>query len=371
MFAAMKMDGASQEQHHKVMDRFGLQHKLIDPIHRAWIHHAVKSTLGLPDRFFIGHHFKLQEGIFETQMKRRTAREQKIGSQVRVKGFWRKLAQLALKSATRSPEIAEPPAGGPRSTATETIITTGQDVATGETAKLSKESLGRLEDDERAAAPEQATDKEDPVQKHEAAESSPLAKPTPSRAPKEQPQPVLTKKGTSAGDRVQTGNGSQDSNKASRDKPAPDPSSKDGAATGAELAVAHQPHEASGAELVEATEAGNPQKSLEQKLEELKKRAEELKTGKTRMAQESHQPHEASGAEPVEAMDGGISQRSLDLTLKTLKAKYVKMEREFQKIRQAGKKVPPEQRLKLVELYKRRQRLRERLWLLKKSKNQS
>lgn len=116
IFAAVEMDGAGLEQLHKVMVRFGLQHKLVEPVQRAWIYHAVKSKLNLPDRFFIGHHLRLQEGIFETQVKRSTgqgektrdhsrllegifenlmtrltARREEIRSRGRAKRFWRRI----------------------------------------------------------------------------------------------------------------------------------------------------------------------------------------------------------------------------------------------------------------------------------------
>lgn len=353
VFAAMQMDGAGQEQLHKVMARFGVQHKLVDPIQRAWIHHAVRSELNLPNRFFIGHHFRLQGTIFKTKLTRPQGGTlpRKRGNKVwrRIKSSWKTIKRLwlgprknrqqptvrpasqqqrkplALKSTTRSPNVVKALAGESRSTATKTVNTPCKNVATGETTILSKESLGRFEDDEQAAALEQATEKEDPVQKHGAAEVSPPAKPTPARTPKPQPKPALAKGATSADDRVKTGNASQDSNKACRDKPASEPSSKDDAATGVELGVAHQPHEASEAEPVKATKASNPQITLEQRLNELKKKVEELKAGQRSVAEASHQPHEASGAEPVEATEARDSQGTPVQELKASRARQAQM----------------------------------------------
>lgn len=298
MFAAMQMDGASQEQLHKTMARFGLQHKLVSPIRRAWIYQAVKSRLGLPNLFFIGHHVKLQQAIFDTQLRRTTAQEEEIprGRVERSLGsfeeLWRTMKCIwlpprekprkpekisvslrgqkrpVLGSVTRSPDIVKPLVQGPRPTGTDTIITPSKDVATGKTNILREESLDRFEDDERAAAPEQTTDREDPVQKHKAAESSPPKVPTPSQPRKSQARPVPPKGYTSADDKETTGNGSQDSKKASRDEPAINPSRNDDAATGAEQEVEHRP--------VEATEVGDSQESLKQEITHLREEARKL-----------------------------------------------------------------------------------------------
>lgn len=308
VFAAVQMDGAGQEQLHKIMARFGLQHKLVDPIQRAWIYQAVKSRLGLPDRFFIGHHFKLQQAIFDTQLRQSTAQvpggrvERSWGS---IKKLWRTMKWIWLPprtmpktpkkmsvrlrgqkgpvrgSVTRSPDIVKPLVEGPRPTGTKTIITPSKDVATSETKILDEESLGRFKGDERAAAPEQTTDREDPVKKHEAAESSPPEIPPPSQPRKPKARPVPPNGDALAADIGTTGTGSQDSKRASGDEPATGPSRNDDAAAGTEQEV----EKASGPEPVEATEADDSPEETKRIIRELQDMDGELKAGQVAMEQ--------------------------------------------------------------------------------------
>lgn len=348
VFAAVQMDGASQEQFHKILARFGLQHRLVDPIQRAWIYEAVKSTVALPNRFLIGHHFKLQQAIFDTQLRQFTA-QGKNSPEGRVKRSWGSIKELwrtmkwiwlpprktpekpkkisvsqrgqkgpVLGPVTQSPEIVRPLAKGPRPRGTNTVITPSKDVATSETNILGEESLNRFEDDERAAAPEQATDTEDPVKKHEAAESSPLEVPTPSQSGKPSARRVPPKRDTLADDKGTTGNGSQDSEKASRDETATDPSRNDDVAAGTEQEDEHQPRKA-GPEPVEATEAGDPQEETDRIIMELKK------------------------------------------TSKELFARQQAMERSFRDLRLAGQKRPQEQLQEFAKLLEHRKLVKEQL----------
>ncbi|KAG6368324.1 hypothetical protein INS49_002529 [Diaporthe citri] len=306
VFAAVQMDGASQEQFRKIMARFGLQHELVEPIQRAWIYEAVKSVLRLPNHFFIGHHLKLQQAIFDTQLRQSTARGEKIlGGRVMrswgsIKKLWRTMKWIwlpprkvprkpkkisvslrgqkapVLRPVPRSPDIVKPLVEGARPTGAETIITPSKDVATSETNILGEKSLDGFEDDERAAAPEQTTDREHPVKKHEAAKSSPPEVPTPSQPRKPQARPVPPSGDALADDKGTTTNDSQDSKKASRDEPATNSSRNDDAATGAELEVEHQP--------VEATEAGDSEETSKRVIA-LKKEAKQLKAVQMKMEQ--------------------------------------------------------------------------------------
>lgn len=311
VFAAVEMDGAGQEKFHNVMARFGIQHRLVEPIQRRWIYKAVKSKVGLPDRFFIGHHFRLQEGIFETTLKRSTSSRQpsaheNMGVQRALNNLWKSVKwtwlgpsrkpnriPLSLRAqrlpklrAARSSEVVKPLAKAPRPESRGTIATPSKDVATSETKIPDEESSGRLDDD-RAATPEQTTDRDEPVEKHKAAaaaEVSSSKSPSPSEAPRSSPpksksKSVLPKEGTSEDDVGTAKNGSQDSNKALMDGPSPDPSSKHDAASDAGLEVGHQPHEASGAESVEATEAGETPEKFLRILRKLKKKDKELIAG--------------------------------------------------------------------------------------------
>lgn len=301
IFAAVQMDGADLEQFHKVMARFGLQHQLVEPVQRAWIYNAVKSKLSLSDRFFIGHHFKLQEGVFETQMKRSTAQRQKTRSQGRANSLWRRIKKSwtgiklmwlgprgnhgkpertlpakrrkpLLESATRSPDIAEPLLEGPQPTVTGTIIAASKDVATSETIVLSKEPRSRSEGDRRAAVRQEATDKGNPAK---ATESSP-PEVNPSRPSKPQTQPFVPNGYTSGDDTRTTASDSRDSNKASTDAPAPNPPAKDNAVSGAEMDAERQPHEAPEAELVEVMEAGDSREKLMKLVKKLGDRDKKL-----------------------------------------------------------------------------------------------
>lgn len=353
IFAAVEMDGAGQEQLRKVMLRFGLQHKLVEPAQRAWIYHAIKSKLSLPDRFFIGHHFKLQEGVFETQMKRSTAQREKIRSRGHASSLWRRIKKSwtgiksvwlgprgnhgkpewippakrqrpVRKSDTRSPKIVQPLVEGPSPTVTGTIIAASKDVATRETNILSKESLSRFEGDGRAAVREEATYREDAAEKQEATELSPPEVNTPSQPSRPQPQPVVHNRETSTDDTRTTASDSQDSIKASTDAPAPNPSGEDNAATGAELDAERQPHEALEAELLELTEAGDSRENLIQILQKLGERDKEL----------------------------GVEQREMELAFRELKL--------------AGETKTPEQAQELINLKFNRKRLTRRLRMFRK-----
>lgn len=348
IFAAVQMDGAGLEQFHKVMARFGLQHKLVEPVQRAWIYHAVKSKLSLPDRFFIGHHFRLQEGVFETQIKRSNAQREKTRSRGRSNSLWRRIKKSwtgiklmwlgphgnhgkpewilpakrqrpVSESATRSPKIVEPLVEGPPPTVTGTTIAASKDVATSETNILSKESLRRFEGDRRAAARQGATDRDDPA---EATELSPPEVNTPSQPSKPQPQPVVPNEDTSADDSRTTASDSQDSNKASTDAPAPNPPAKDNAVSGAEMDAERQPHEAPEAEPVEVTEAGDsPEKSkqLVKKLENRYKRlgAEvrkmELAFHELNLANKKKTPEQVREFNNLNLRRKGVAQRILVL----------------------------------------------------------
>lgn len=315
IFAAVQMDGADLEQFHKVMARFGLQHKLVEPVQRAWIYQAVKSNLSLSDRFFIGHHFRLQEGVFETQIKRSTAQREKTRSRGRANNLWRRIKKSwtgiklmwlgphgnhgkpgrilpakrqkpLLESATRSPKIVEPLVEGPPPTVTGTIIAASKDVATSETDVRSKESLSRFEGDRRAAVREEATDREDPA---EATESLRPEVNTPSQPSKQQPQPVVPNEDTSADDTRTTASDSQDSNKASTDAPAQNPPAKDNAVSGAEMDAERQPHEAPEAEPVEVTEAGDSPEKSKQLVKKLENKYKKLGVGISKMELAFHE----------------------------------------------------------------------------------
>lgn len=357
IFAAVQMDGADLEQFHKVMARFGLQHKLVEPVQRAWIYNAVKSKLSLSDRFFIGHHFKLQEGVFETQMNRSTAQGEKTRSEGRANSLWRRIKKSwtgiklmwlgprgnhgkpewilpaerqkpLLESATRSPNIVKPLVEEPPPTVTETNNAASKDVvATSETNILGKESLGRSEGDGRAAVPEEATDREDPVEKQEAiAELSP-AEVNPSRPSKPRTQPLVPNVDTSADDTRTTASNSRGSNKASKDAPAPNPPAKDNAVGGAEMDAERHPHEAPEADPVEVMEADD---SPVDSPESLTKLVEKLGKKYKRLGEEIRE-----------------------------------MERAFRDLNLANKKSTPEQRRELDNLKFHRKRIAQRILMLK------
>lgn len=299
LIAAVHMDGASQEQCRKIYTRFGLQHKLLGPLDRSWIWEVVRSRLDLPDKFFIGHHFKLQEGIFETKLKRlRAQKKEKIGIWGRAKRLWRRTRRLWRRTkrlwqpetkaekkrvsqpgprrrlsrlATQRPRSADPSAKSPRSAATRTTSPT-LDVATSKTEVLPEDSTGRCENDGQVASPEQTIDRGDLAEKHGAAEESSPQLPTSSKPTKRRTGPARAEEDASS-DVESAGTGSQGSNTASKEKAARS-SSKDVAATGAELKVEHQSTEPSETDLAEETKEDVSEEDLK---EEIRKLTEDAK----------------------------------------------------------------------------------------------
>lgn len=301
LIAAVHMDGASQEQCRKIYTRFGLQHKLVGPIDRSWIWKIVRSKMDLPEKFFIGHHFKLQEGIFETQLKRLPAqKEEGIGMWGRAKRLWRRTRRLwrrtkrlwqpekktekkrvsqprsrrrVSRSATQLPRSVDPSAESTRSAATETTSPT-LDVATSEIEFAPEDSPGRCENDEQAASLEQTIDRVDLAETNGAAEVSSSQLPTSSRPTKRRTGPARPEEDTS-NDVESAETGAQGSNTASKEEAA-SPSSKDVAATGVELKVEHQSHEVSETELAEATKEDDSEQDLKQATQEMAKEAKVL-----------------------------------------------------------------------------------------------
>ena len=330
VFAAVQMDGAGQDQFHRVMARFGLQHKLLEPIQRAWIYQAVKSRMELPDRFFIGHHFKLQEGIFATQLKRFIIQEKEIGLRKRLDWLWKpanllwkrveglwlghprrtrtKYGRLRRKQLPVStPATQEPTEGfkplveGPRPTATGTTITPSKNVATAETEMPDEDSPGRSKD-ERNVASDQTTEREAWAKKQEPVAESDTDKPTPSKRTKRQLRSSPSKD-TTGDDVATTEAGLQDPNKASykasTDGLAPDLSGKYGAVADAELDVEHQLDEAFEAELIEAIE-GESRKKMNLMKEKTKQMDAQFRMRQVEMENEFRQLRLARGTKTVD-----------------------------------------------------------------------
>lgn len=287
--AAVHMDGASQEQCHKVYTRFGLEHKLLDPPERLWIWKMVSSRLDLPEKFFIGHHFKLQEGIFQTQLKHFPAQKKKkeAGLWGRAKWLWwrakrlwqprketrkkriseRRLQQSVSRSSRQPPGSVDSLAERTQSAGTRTK-NPPLDVATSETEVIGENSAGRCEDVEQTAAPERTADERDLAKKREAEESTSAA-PTSSKPTKRPRRPAPSKEDTSTDDVRPAETGSENSSTDSRDRPAPKTSSKDVAATGVDMKVENQPHETLKADPVEAIKEVDSEQGRKRLAEEL------------------------------------------------------------------------------------------------------
>lgn len=375
ILAAVEMDGAGPEQFHRVMVRFGLRHKLIEPIQSAWIYQAVQSTLELPDRFFIGHHFKLQEGVFATQLQRFTIQEHETGLRrsldrllqpanrlwKRAERLWSghqrvtrsKYASLQGKqprvstSTTQEPSKGSKPstAEGPRSTATETPITYSNEVAATETEVPDEDSSGRLKA-ERSIASDQTTERQAPAKKQESVETLNTEVPTPSKRTGKQPRSSPSND-TTADDVVTAEAGLQNPSKASMDEPAPNQSTKAGAVVGLEQEVKHQPQKASQDDQVPGSSSQDG-----------------AAAGAERDVE--HEPDEASEAEPVEATGNEtlaeLKQGIARVTKrdKQLYLRQVEFEKEFCQLRQAKEKKTKDQVKLFNDVVEARMRLKQR-----------
>lgn len=248
------MDGASQSQLHRVMFRFGVTHKLIDPPHRAWIHAAVLSELDLPDRFFIGHHFKLQESIFETSLKRSqpSPAPQEIGPWEYLKRLlWMKPSRQTPREGTRGrkprrPESRKPGASSPwkvrraaeeaKAQANRRATTPSKSRYSGETGTLANSPPGNSGEVERAAGPQEMTEEQDLVETKEVSKGSTSDASTPEATKPEAPTPTKRKlQATRSEQSIAAGKvdpraiGTQGSDKASEEQLGPGLSKKDGA----------------------------------------------------------------------------------------------------------------------------------------------
>jgi hypothetical protein len=228
LVAAVQMDGASQKEFLKVCARFGLQHKLLDPPERLWIHSPVESSLELPDGFFIGRHLKLQHVIFTTQLKRSSTWEkerekekekEQFGLWRYANYFWRCTKRLwpppvkkNLNNKNRfgqdpqktqpglvpQPSLNAEPLTEKAHSQTMGTTKPPPDVATNEAEVLNEAKVlneaevlgegppGLSEDEGQAVAPEQTADRKDLADEDEAMISAYFpapSKPTPESAP--------------------------------------------------------------------------------------------------------------------------------------------------------------------------------------------
>ena len=285
--AAVYMDGASQEQCHKVYTRFGLQHRLLDPPERLWIWKMVRSRLNLPEKFFIGHHCKLQEGIFQTQLKHFPAQKKKneAGLWERAQWLWRRTKRLGQQTGSVDSLAERTQSAGTRTKDPPL------DVATSETEVIGEDSAGRCEDVEQTAAPERTADEMGLAKKREAeestsaapertaderglakkreAEESTSAAPTSSKPRRRRRRPAPSKEDTSTDDVGPAETGSENSSTASRNRPAPKTSSKDVAAAGVDMKVENQSHKTLEADLVEAIKEVDSEEGRKRLAEEL------------------------------------------------------------------------------------------------------
>lgn len=284
LIAAVDMDGADQHQIRKVCTRFGIEHKRLEPMGRLWVWEIVRSKLDLPEKFFIGHHLKLQEGVFETQLNRSPARKkQEIWPWCRARRLWRltrqlwqppkepetkpssrkKPKRLASRPTTHPPLKAVPAAKGSQSTVR--ITTPPVDEPINKAELPVEDSVAHQEDNEKATAPEAMTDTPNLAERHGVAESSTTKAFASSKRTKKQPQPVLAA-GISVNNTEPTETGSQDSNTASNYGAEPTPSGA--ATTGTEKNV-ERAHEASETESAERTTGDDPTAQLKEKAGEM------------------------------------------------------------------------------------------------------
>lgn len=257
LIAAVDMDGASHHQVRKVCIRFGIEHKRLGPAERSWIWEMVRSELRLPDRFFIGHHLRLQEGVFETQLNRAPARKkQEIWPWRCARRLWRltrqlwqprkedqtkpdskkRLRKLASRSAPQPPGKVVPLAKRSRSAATTTITNPPVDESISMNEFLVEGSVGHQEEDKKSAAPGKMTDTESLAERHGVAESPTTEAPAHSRPAGRQTRSLL-EESTSGDDPEPAETRSQDSNTTFNDEKAPTSSSV--ATIGTEKPVEH------------------------------------------------------------------------------------------------------------------------------------
>lgn len=403
LIAAVQMDGAGQEQVNRVMVRFGLEHRLLDPIQRLWIHQAVKSKLSLPDRFFVGHHLRLQKDIFETHLMRPTVKGRKRRQPGRVRGLWESVKklwrgpvtkprpkhprlqtrpQVVFRSSAQPKEVVKPLMEGPRPTATKNLSPPTKDVAPSQPMILGEHSAGRSEGSKPAAAPEQTASREDPVEAHKAAEESPSEAPKPSQPPKRRPGPALPKADTAADDDRVPDTSSPSSNKAGKDQKAAD-SSKRNSTTSTEKKVSNgaskdqtaaissnQNDETTGTEKKVLNEACKDQKAAE-----LSNKDEETTSTEGKL---NILPLEASGAESIEATEEpievteddsrallGKKLRMMELMSGRLKSKRTALELRLRELNLAKEKKDPAQVQRLLEMQDRQRLIRHRIRVIK------
>ncbi|POS74373.1 hypothetical protein DHEL01_v207238 [Diaporthe helianthi] len=313
LIAAVDMDGASKAQVRKVCIRFGLEHKMFGPSERLWTWAQVSSKLRLPDKFFIGHHFRLQESIFETHLKRSPAPEKQDESPWtdakrllgRPKRLWRRVRRLwkhatwpwsgptrqwlPLKEAATDAEKvkstvnkipnrmlrrlaartgAQPlgkvaPPGKILHSAVTRTETNPPVVETKSKAEIQhvKDSVGRQEDNKKDTAPKTTDGKNLAETKPSTSEA-----PSSSRSTKGQPRPVLADS-TSAAGAQPAETGSKGSNDTTKDGAAPTASSV--AATSTKKQTEHPADKTSEANSAEGTTTEGTEAQLARSSEEM------------------------------------------------------------------------------------------------------
>ncbi|KAG8163627.1 hypothetical protein KVR01_006924 [Diaporthe batatas] len=256
LIAAVDVDGASEAQVQRIYTRFGIKHRLLEPAERSWIWRIVKSQMILPDKFFIGHHFELLEGILETQLKHshsKRSHSKRLPARkkqdtwlwghakrlwTRTKRLWqpskaaqterthlkKKLKRVASRSALQPSGMAAARALAKRSQIAARTTNPPEEEFTNKTELVFDDSISHHEITAKAAATEKTTDTEKSVERHEVAESSTAKASTLSKPTKRQPQTVLAD-GTSVCNTDQAETGSQAPDTASSDRGAPTPSS--------------------------------------------------------------------------------------------------------------------------------------------------
>lgn len=333
------MDGASEEQVQKVMHRFGIHHKLVTPGDRAWIHEAVISKLTLPNRFFIGHQFKLQEKIFETKMTQPKVTQpspgHRIGLWERIKRLWlrpneettviqsslRGRRQTVTKLAAQSPANSQSVAEKQKVAANGSTTTSSKDVSNSRTEVLGDNLSGHSEEDEQAPAPEEMTKRQIPAPKQEVSEGSTseaLASSTPTKT---KSRAARSKEDTSVGDIEPTEAGFQAPGNNSKIEKEPNQSREDSRAVGVELQRQKQPHEDSAVGPVTA------------KAEDVEKLAKRLKNELADLATQQRQIEERfkrlrsagkkKSLEDMKTLKGVLAQRTV------VKAKYEKIRKQL------------------------------------------
>ncbi|KAI3394988.1 hypothetical protein diail_1877 [Diaporthe ilicicola] len=326
IFAAVHMDGASKSQLQKVMHRLGVGHKLLDPIHRTWIHNAVISQLNLPDRFFIGHQFRLQEAVFETSLKRTPLPESPPPHLIGLaQGLWerfkrpwlwlikqttrevargRKTRRLGFNKSATSPGTQRSVAGKARAPAKKPSTTPSEKIDGIGPPILDKNSLDYVEEDKREAASQQMMDKHGELETKKDSEEStsdgPMAGSSKSKAPvptNRESQLDSSKKGASVGAVELTAADTQGSKKTSKES-GPGGSIKENPTDSVELKDKKQPNKDSSAEAVK-----KGRQALIQKAPLLKKKLKLLQLEESKMLKEFQELRKAGKSETPENLE--------------------------------------------------------------------